>query len=132
MPPTNLWKIPRAAENVRTPTIALKEQASLLSTLTDRILEAQVTRFALTSIGKISVSLLVKAPALRGYTIEVLELTHDMFGAYPSLVESSINDIEQEVYSEIELMAVVEEILHSEEMSKILNSLLSESQSETG
>ena len=126
---TSLWRIPEKAETTRTPTTALKEQAVFLSRQTNRILRADVTRYAMTRSGEVKVSLFVVAPSLNDYAVEVLEVRHGLFDTYPSHVESSINDIEEEVFSEEALLGVVETILHSEEMAKILRSLLSESQS---
>lgn len=126
---TSLWNIPKRAETTRTPTTALKEQAVFLSRQTNRLLRADVNRLILTHSGEVVVSLYVVAPSLNEYAVEVLEVRHNLFESYPSVVKSSINDIEREVFSEEELMDVVATILNSKEIANILGSLLSEAQS---
>ena len=125
----DLWEIPEADESIKTPTATLKEIAYYLSGKTDRVLSAHVRRSSVPSLEKVRITLHVVAPALHNYSVEVLRVEHRLFEAYPSVVQSSINDMRHIVDSESELLQVVENIIQSEEMIKILRALLIESQS---
>ena len=127
----DLWIIPDPEESIRTPTVTLKEIAYQLSRKTNRVLSGRVGRTSIPRADLIVITLYVEAPALRNYSVEVLKVSHALFDAYPSHVESSINDLENQVNSEDELYDVVEKIIQSEEMIKILRALLNESQSAT-
>ena len=121
----NLWKLPENVSLERTPTIILSEQAPLLAKMTNELIRAHVSRRAFRST--ISTTLRVEAPVLDHYTVDVLEARHHFLSPFPSSVRSGIPEIKEDVESEEELVEVVKRILESEEMQKLLGSLLRES-----
>ncbi len=122
----NLWKLPENTATERTPTAILSEQAPFLAKMTNELIRAHVSR-RITAKDAVSVNLIVEAPALGSYRVFVLNVQHDLISPFPSRIRSHINEMSEEVESEDELLDVLRNILESEEMQKMLSSLLRES-----
>jgi hypothetical protein len=117
---TDLWGNLDTEELVRTPVSILKEQASLLGKKTGNVIEARVeTSF---SGGEFSHRLLLVAPALDGYTYELLKFYHRA-ELYPVLAAGMQLD-DEELF-----MKWLGTKLSSAETHRIITNLLSQSRS---
>lgn len=122
----SIWKIPDNISIERTPYVVLSEQAPLLAKLTNEMVRALVSR-RITADNSVSISLAIEAPALGSYRVQVLNIRHELISPFPSRVRSSIDGTGEVVDSEHELLTVVKAILESEEMQRMLGSLIRES-----
>ncbi len=125
----NLWGNLESVDPVRTPTVILQEQAGLLGQLTNEILEGEVSRSPVhRKPNSIAATLYVVAPALKNYAVRILSIEYTLAVAYPALVYNSMDDDERQAKSEEELVGILGEILSSENVRKIISSLIAESQ----
>lgn len=129
MSPKNLWGSLQTMDSARTPTVVLQEQAGLLGQLTDEILAGRVSRSSVyKKPDRIGASLTVVAPALGHYIVSILSVEYPLAVAYPALVHNNIDENEWQVETEEELNKVLSDILSSENVRKIISSLIAESQ----
>lgn len=127
----NLWGELPSGNEFKPPLTILREQATLLSDITNKILVADVrVKRQGTSI---SFSLRIVAPALDNYTYVVLSVTHDLF-MYPVEVTNltlmtqkgpptyTCND--EDAYK-----SVLKAVLSSQPVHRVISSLIAQSKS---
>ncbi|AFZ17530.1 hypothetical protein [Allocoleopsis franciscana] len=144
----NLWGELPNPETIRTPYAILKEQASLLSEITNGLLIGEVIN---SQNGKFFVKILrIKAPSLNNYTYSVVEVQH-LIQLYPVFVKNLTSDpltnatdfiqslmgdlkgyglLEKQGYnkcsSEEEFENALGEILSSQEVKQVISALLAQ------
>lgn len=123
----NLWGDFGDIDLGRTPTVILREQAGLLRELTNELLEGRVTRSELPISHNFNVSLYVVAPALGGYRVKVVDLTYGFESSYPVQVFDSMRELEVIAKDEEVLVELLKKILSSEEVNRVISTLISES-----
>ena len=97
--------------------------------LTDEVLEGEVRRSAaFRDPSRVEADLYILAPALRRYRVKVLSVNYALTDAYPARVSSSIDEGEWDAKSEADLESILEEILSSCNVRKVIFSLITESQ----
>lgn len=129
----NLWGNLPVENNIRTPYVILKEQASLLTEATNGLLIGNVDRETLTNNSKYNFECMLEiiVPSLDNYSISVLEVFYPVLNIYPSLVVNKIVDSKQyNCNIEEDLYAALEQILSSKEVKRIISSLLNEIRSD--
>lgn len=125
----NLWgEIPKNVE-VRTPFLILKEQASILTQMTNGLLIGEVDRRPSLEQTLFSVRLRIKTPILNNYTYSVVEVKYP-----PKLYPLKIRDFtdyekEVECSSEEEFEAALSKILSSDAVKTVISTLLADIQS---
>jgi hypothetical protein len=139
---TSLWPDDLASISVRTPVTILKEQAAALGKMTKNLIEGRVT---VTPFGQIIVVYLdLVVPTLKNYTYRLLRVKHGSL-LYPVQVAAhSMPELREatdavtvavsmmnarEARNEDEFLAVLREILTSEETKKVLAALLAQAES---
>lgn len=126
MEATNLWGDLGLEEPVKTPTEILKEQAVMLTSLTNGILNGSVS---VEGHGKhFDIILSIIAPAIGGYKLDILRVEHDL-NDYPVEIINLIDDQRREHYcsDEQELLEALGKILGSEQIRRIIRSLVAQS-----
>ena len=123
----NLWGNLENIEKVKTPIGILREQGALLTDATSGILKGTVTLNE--SYGSIDARLYIVAPALDNYSYEIANLSYSPKELYPVIVNSTFLDKYEECKSEETFCKVLEKILSSPEVSKIIQSLISQCES---
>jgi hypothetical protein len=126
----NLWGEIPLNNKVTLPITILKEQATQLGVLTNRIIEGQVT-----SIGgqpnQVNYALEMVAPALANFRYRVLHITHDPVMVYPVTITAQ-NDAKQwssvQCADEDQFKKQLSEILSSGRVRDALLSLISQSE----
>ena len=121
----NLWGELPKPETIRTPYTLLKEQASILSEITNGLLIGEVRRV----FGKdqeFIFNIRIKAPALNDYTYSVVEVKYPI-KLYPVIVKSLVvENFQRECSSEEEVENALGEILSSQEVKRVILALLSQ------
>lgn len=120
----HLWGNLENIATVRTPKEILSEQASHLYIATGYKLQGQIRERS--SGSKFLVSLDIVAPALDNYSYEVLRAIYDL-DVYPVNVRDVANGKDYEVKNEKEFLDVIEKILSSPEVHKVISVLISQS-----
>jgi hypothetical protein len=126
----NLWGPLPATEQIITPTLILREQATQLSNMTNGILRGEVS---VSSAGStFVVSLAVVAPFVDNYTYLAVQVEHEL-ELYPVTVRPGYDlyssKVAVECTNQSEFEKAVGEILSSEHMQRIIRSLLAQSRS---
>lgn len=128
MAPQNLWGEFPNVEDVRTPTIVLKEQAAQLSTATKGVLRGKVS--VRQSGGWFTLQLRVVAPAIEGYEYTVLDVMHPI-DPYPLTIVSNWDKGRREdgvkCNNEDEFVAALAAILQDDRVKRIVAALLAQS-----
>jgi len=131
----NLWgEIPTKGD-LRTPIAVLREQAGLLGQATNNVLQGEATigrdqGFRGVFSGRphdFVIALFIVAPALDFYRIAILEVLHNV-EIYPLTVRNLTNDNELECPDETSFLNAIKDILSSDEIHRIIQALLSQSQ----
>ena len=135
----SLWGQLPLEENVRTPLIILREQATLLTQMTNAVLEGAVTSqkvassfdpFGLAPTSKtFRTTLAIEAPALDGYVFQVLQVNYDL-ALYPVEVVDLVNKKDIACANEEDFNNAVGSILSSEAVRRAVGMLLAQSKSE--
>lgn len=120
--PESLWGDIPKGDNLKTPISILREQAAILGNATDNILVADVVPN--TQRGEVTLHFYVTAPALDNYRVHLLQVKHDV-GLYPLVIETDW--MEYECSTEEIFMEDLGAVLSSQEVHRILNSLLAQS-----
>lgn len=123
----NLWGELPLAEVIRTPATILREQATLLTEMTKGILEGEITSGR--TQNKLYHRLSIVAPSLDGYSYSILYATHNII-TYPCTVLDEADNTIAECDNEQEFISVIEKILSSATVHKIVSALLSQSKAE--
>lgn len=142
----SLWGDLPLAETVRTPLIILREQATILTQMTNGLLTGVVSkgRFNLVDdpydlpfedpasppIPMFRATLSIEAPALDGYIFQVLQTDYQLALLYPISVYDVVSKTNHTCADENEFLAVVGVILSSEGVRHAIGMLLSQSRSE--
>ena len=136
----SLWgKLP-LEEAIRTPLIILREQATLLTQMTNAILEGVVTNqmakpsspIAFDPFGlnkSFRATLTIEAPALDGYVFQVLEVGYNL-ALYPVEVRDLVNNQTRDCENEEPFVEAVGSILSSDAVRRAVGMLLAQSKSE--
>ncbi len=124
--PNNLWGDLPAAESLRTPLHMLKEQASILTKLTNGVLEGHVSTTR--SGRKLDHTLAIIAPALQGYVYLVVTVNHDI-AIYPIRIHDDVEGRTFEVKDEAGFTQVIGDILSSQKVKSVIAGLLAQSTS---
>lgn len=129
----SLWGEIAAVQNVRTPKAILSEQAQALSDATKHVL---VGRIATETVSNTVMHyLLVEAPFLNRYKIQILRFEHNIFRIYPVKLVDLINKdgvdpprlLVRECIDENELEKALQETLQSPKVHQVISSLLIQS-----
>jgi hypothetical protein len=132
----NLWGELPSSETQRTPYTILKEQASMLTEITNGLLVGEVKRssevdaFSEFTLGEQSQSfvayLRIQVPSLNNYTYSVVRIQYPI-GLYPVLVKSfAVEDFQLECSSEEEFENALGQILSSQEVKQVISALLTQ------
>lgn len=135
----SMWTIPTQPA-VRTPAMIMSEQAQLLASQTNGILQARVLPKALirlpqavlrsTSFSRLAgwraFELRVAAPAL-GYEVEVATVFQDQ-GVFPVVVHAQLTDQIIDCRTDQEFETALGEVLSSDRVTTMLAALMAESQ----
>jgi hypothetical protein len=120
----NLWGELPNAETIRTPYTILKEQASMLSEITNGLLIGEVV--VNNQIDKLFIiTLRIKAPSLNNYTYSVVEVRQPI-QIYPVAVINLLDSRGGNYSSEEEFENALGEILSSQEVKRGISGLLAQ------
>jgi hypothetical protein len=130
----NLWGSIPLPTDIRTPKIILSEQAQILSGLTNHVLVGQIET-TVGQFGDVIIELVILAPFLNNYRINILHVLHKIDSVYPAIVRDYINwnpggrddPTEYKCETEDELKAALSTILQSDGVRKIIAGLLTQS-----
>ena len=125
----SLWEIPSESETFRTPTTILREQAGILSELTENTLVGEIRHEEpILNENTFTVSLYIAAPSLKNYRLKVLEIIHGT-NLYPVKVANSLelDRFDEEAANEEEYKTILREILSSDSVQRAVSILMSES-----
>jgi len=120
----NLWGELPNAETIRTPYTILKEQASILSEITNGLLIGEVV----VNIQKenfLAMTLRIKAPSLNNYTYSVVDVQQPI-QLYPVGIRNLIKNTWTEYSSEEEFENALGQILSSQEVKRVISALLAQ------
>ena len=135
----SLWgKLP-LEEAIRTPLIILREQATLLTQMTNAILEGVVVNQQVRSASDefdpfgprktFRATLSIEAPALDGYVFQVLQVSYDL-ALYPVEVNDLVNSKEYECIDQDSFEEAMRTILSSAAVLRAVGMLIAQSKSE--
>ena len=120
----NLWGELPNAETIRTPYTILKEQASMLSEITNGLLIGEVA-FNNQTDNSLSMTLMIKAPSLNNYTYSVVRVGQPI-QLYPvTIVNLFINELDR-YFSEEEFESALGQILSSQDVKRVISGLLAQ------
>lgn len=128
----DLWPNLDDVDVVRTPTVILKEIAATLGPKTNNLVEAIVTSQQMGGNGvgnTFRQTLVLRAPALGGYTYNLLTIQHDI-ELWPAKVISpnqSHTSSHGEVRNEEQLRGRLAEVFHHPQTVKVLRSMVAQS-----
>lgn len=125
----NLWGELPLTEVLRTPAVILREQATLLTEMTNGLLEGEVVSWKVESENPFCLRLSIIAPALDGYRFSVLDSYHSIL-LYPIIVYDKVIDRRFVCENESNFLDVVQHILSSKNVHAAITSLISQSKSE--
>ncbi len=109
----------------------LREQASILGELTEKLLEGRVIQLSPQSPEILTYSLTIIAPSLNNYSVGVVLISHKMT-LYPVFLVNLAGGGKQSCGSEPEFEVALEKILGSEQVKKLVESLLAQIRSGSG
>jgi hypothetical protein len=118
----NLWgEIPKP-DSMKTPVGILKEQATELSSLSERMLEGAVKVFT-EQPNQLSAGLFIIAPSLGNFIIEICRINHGL-ALYPVFIQISNVSTVNKCSTEDEYLSTLAKILQSDHVRSIIKSLL--------
>lgn len=119
----NLWgKLP-TIENVRTPLSILREQATFLGQLTERLLEGEVVVNAHTA-EQLEAHLNIVAPTLDGYSVTILLIRYGL-DMYPVHLQHALEEsVRISAKDEEALVNSLKRIFTSASVQKVIKTLL--------
>lgn len=121
----NLWGNLPLEDNIRTPYVILKEQASLLTESTNGLLVGEVSQEAAPDNSGLISTLEILVPSLNNYSISILSIERPIM-LYPAKVIGIIKDSSQECQTEEELERALAKILSGQPVKRIISGLLAE------
>jgi hypothetical protein len=120
----NMWGKLDDLEPIKTPTQILKEQGNFLYGATKGILNTETT---VQTIGnRFSIDFDIVAPYLNEYRYNLLTIGYGL-DFYPLKMVDKVHNVTYECESEEHFIAVVESVLSSREVRKIIQTLISQS-----
>lgn len=122
----NLWGDLPLEDSVRTPSVVLREQASLLTEATNGLLIGNVTRRSTPDSSNLISTLEIIVPSLNNYSISIAEIKYPITTMYPLTVISHVKDYSEECQTEEEIERVLGGILSSQSVKTIISGLLSQ------
>ena len=135
----SLWGDLPLAEAIRTPLIILREQATLLTQMTNAVLEGAVTNQLVRTSSNVFdpfgpskdflATLAIEAPALDGYVFQVLKVGYDL-ALYPVEVIDLVNSQQYDCVDEGAFMEAMSTVLSSAAVRRAVGMLLAQSKSE--
>ena len=120
----NLWGELPNVETIRTPYTILKEQASILSEITNGLLIGEVA-FNNQTDNSLSMTLMIKAPSLNNYTYSVVEVQQPI-QLYPVAVINLLEGRMGKYSSEEEFESALGQILSSQDVKRVISGLLAQ------
>ncbi|MDM8523547.1 hypothetical protein QUF80_09275 [Desulfococcaceae bacterium HSG8] len=118
----NLWgELPEIGK-IRIPLSILREQASLLGHMTERLLEASVFMND-NSDQLIDAVLKISVPALSSYTVGIVQIKHKA-EFYPVTLINLLTSEAREANNEAEFVEALGQILTSDKVRRVIESLL--------
>lgn len=131
----SLWGDLPLQESIRTPSVILKEQASILTKATNGLLIGDVSKKSLDKTYYKSYDfecqLKIKVPSINNYSISIIEIRYPITG-YPLFCRSLVTkDTFQDCQTEEDFNENLARILSSQEVKKIISGLLSEVRADT-
>lgn len=128
----DLWPALDDVDVMRTPLHILREVAATLAPKTQNLVEAVVTSQQMNNTGlgnSFRQTLILRAPALGGYTYNLLSVQHDI-ELWPAKVitpHQSHTSTNGEVRNEEQLRTRLAEVFHHPQTVKVLRSMLAQS-----
>jgi hypothetical protein len=127
MTSNDLWGNLPDEETFAVPVRLLADQADLLGQKTGNLLEARVNPISLATTKNLAYELEILAPALDNYSITILRVRHPI-ESYPVQVESMVDEhTKLEAADEAQFSAILSQILGSNEVRRIIASLIAQS-----
>jgi riboflavin biosynthesis pyrimidine reductase len=124
MPTENLWGDIPTSSDIKPPVTILREQATILSEATNKILIGDVT---VSKDGpQVTSRLFIEAPALDNYVYVVLSVKHDIM-LYPLKVVDVATGVLYQCEDEEQYRAALKLILSSPRVHKVVASLIAQS-----
>ena len=121
---TNMWGDLSELEPIRMPETFVKEQAAVLSQLTQGVLQGKVETG--TSGGGFVIDLVIVAPRLNNYRYEIVRVSQP-FEIYPLDLYDLVNDKSWNCGNESDFLARLEGILKSPGVRRVITVLVSHS-----
>ena len=123
MPTKNLWGDLPVADKIRTPFSLAREQATFLDEMTHGALIGRVDREA--AEGRFGMVLRIVAPSLNNYHYNVFRVDHDVT-LYPLDIVDITNSDVYTCEDEGEFVQMMENILTSEKVRRVVTGLLAQ------
>jgi len=124
----NLWGSLDDFKKVKTPLSIIREQGELLTQATQGVLQGFVKIDS--QADRINFSFFIVAPGLNNYKYEVLKVSHPIT-IYPVMVFNTVEEKQrwEECTHELIFLSKIKSILSSSKIKKVIESLLSQSES---
>jgi hypothetical protein len=124
----NLWGNLSVSANIRTPFTILKEQASILTEMTNGLLVGEVKRFSIEE--GFAANLRVRVPTLGGYAYSILRVNYPP-DLYPLNIMNLTNQSPaKSCGSEEEFEVTLGKVLSSESVQRVISALLADVQAD--
>jgi hypothetical protein len=121
----NLWGELPVVEKIRTPLSILREQATVLSQMSERLLEGEVMVTS-DSPDQIEAQLNIVAPTLGGYSVTILSISYGL-DLYPILLQHALEpSIRKSAKDEQAFIVALQQVLTSESVRKVISALLTQ------
>lgn len=125
----NLWGDLPVEDNIRTPYVILKEQASILTEATNGLLVGNVKKETFSNESGDSgfeCTLEITVPSINNYSISIVGISYPIT-LYPSQIYNRVTrDKVKDCQTEEDLDKNLEEILSSDQVKRVILGLLSE------
>ena len=118
----NLWGELGDISIEKTPSMILKEQANMLSNLTDGAIEGVVERGQYVA----TTSLYIQAPSISNYKVKIVEIEYMGDSPYPLRISDRHRATATEISDEVKFIASLEEILKSDATQSAMAFMLAE------
>ena len=122
----DLWgDLPKPDTMVKPGTL-LREQASLLGSKTQNIVEAYVESFATKRKNRVGLRMSIRCAAVDNYEFQVLTIDHDLLTIYPISLTSAMDMVNYEIQDEEQFRSALRQIFSSEKLRRVIAALLRE------
>lgn len=120
---SGFWNIPNI-EELKTPILMLKEQASELTDATDGILVGHVAASTAAN-DALNIELIIKVPALGGYQYTVLTYEQPIT-IYPGRIYSPALNSIYRINDDAAFISALKDVIQSPQISQVVKGLLSQ------